>query len=360
MRVLKWRSAALGAVGALVLIPSCAPTASPSGVVESSRVVENSTVDFGSPATNAERFGLRPASTSTPPAGDSPAAQFKWTTPKGWTELPPATMRAANFKPGGDERAECYLTMLAQDAGGLAANINRWRGQLSLGPLSANAIEALPRASLFGRQATLVEWDGQWQGMSGSEARSEWALTGLLLVEPGGSAFLKMTGPKATVTAERAAFLALATSFGSAAAAAPVPETTAGGFAFEAPQGWRRAPDRSSRALTLWAGDGEEVECYVTVLGGEAGGELANVNRWRGQLSLAPIEQADLDALPPFALLGRPAKVIDIDGISGSMIGITCMSSTRSVFVKMTGPNDLVKAQRSSLLAFASSLKEAQ
>ncbi|MBL8856979.1 MAG: hypothetical protein JNL28_00525 [Planctomycetes bacterium] len=291
---------------------------------------------------------------------DAPAQQFKWTTPKGWTELAPATMRVANFKPAGDERAECYVTMLAGDAGGLTANINRWRGQLSLGPLSAAAIEALPRATLFGSQATLVEWQGKWQGMSGAEARDDWALTGLLLIEPAGSLFVKMTGPSATVAAEREAFLAFAASFGSGAQPTHTSESAASGFEFVTPATWRRAPDRASRALSFWAGDGEAVECYVTVLSGEAGGELANVNRWRGQLGLAPIAQTDLDQLDSITLCGRPAKIVDIDGASGSMIGVTCMNSTRSVFIKMTGPGELVRAQRSALLTFAASLQEAQ
>ena len=64
---------------------------------------------------------------------------------------------------------------------------------------------------------------------------------------------------------------------------------TAAGFSFTMPAGWHKAPDRPARAFTLFAGAGESLECYVTSLGGDAGGTLANVNRWRGQLGLTPV-----------------------------------------------------------------------
>jgi len=127
-----------------------------------------------------------------------------------------------------------------------------------------------------------------------------------------------------------------------------------------APSGWRRAPDRPARAFTLFAGAGEALECYVTSLGGDAGGALANVNRWRGQLGLTSITQTDLSALPSTRVMGRDAVLVECDGTSASLMGAACNGSDRSVFVKMTGPRDLVRAQRTAFLAFCSSLCEAK
>jgi hypothetical protein len=330
--------------------------------IETSHVVENSKIDFAAQPSHAERFGLvAGARAMNDPHGasaDSSKPQFTWKTPGGWSELPSSSMRIANFRPAGDERAECYLTMLAGEAGGLTANINRWRSQLSLTGLSAADVEQLPRVDFFGRKAVVVEGTGTWTGMSGGDTKSDWSLLALALVEPSGSVFLKMTGPKTTVAAQREAFFALATSFGSPGSSPPQVASSAGGFAFELPNAWRRGSDKASRALSFWAGEGEVVECYVTVLGGTAGGELANVNRWRTQIGLASIDQASLDALDPFTMLSRPAKIVDLVGETSAISGITCMGEDKSVFVKMTGPVELVRKQRSAMLAFASSLKE--
>jgi hypothetical protein len=327
--------------------------------IETSRVVEKSTIDFTAHPSHAERFGLvgSPNAQSPAPAHEDSHPPFTWKTPAGWVELPASSMRTANFRPGGDERAECYLTLLGGEAGGLTGNVNRWRSQLSLPGLSATDVEQLPRAPFFGRQAALVEGAGTWKGMSGADSKPDWALLGVLLVDPNGSVFLKMTGPKDTVAAQREAFLALAASFSPNGSAADT-SNSAGGFTFELPNAWRRGADKNTRALSFWAGEGEAVECYITVLGGQAGGELANVNRWRTQLGLASVDQAAIDELTPFTMLGRPAKIVELEGAASSMFGITCMGDDKSVFLKMTGPIQLLRKQRSAMLAFASSLKE--
>jgi hypothetical protein len=329
--------------------------------IETSRVVENRNIDYGKQPSHAERFGLVTSAGPAPsPHGES-KPPFGWKTPPGWTELPASTMRSANFRPGGDERAECYLTLLAGEAGGMTANINRWRSQLALPGLSAADVDALPRTTFFGREGTLVEATGTWKGMSGADSKADWSLLGVALVDPNGSVFLKMTGPRETITAQRDAFIALAASFGATAGAphgAQDAQNRAGGFAFELPNDWRRGAEKNSRALSFWAGEGEVVECYVTVLGGTAGGELANVNRWRTQIGLEPVEQAAVDALDPFTMLGRPARIVELVGTNSAIYGVTSMGDDKSVFLKMTGPPDLVRKQRSAMLAFASSLKE--
>jgi hypothetical protein len=373
-------------VSVLAIAPACTQRPS-SYTIEGSRTVESTAIDFGKSSTTAERFGLDEKQRAPKP--DVPASGLRWTTPPGWIEKPASAMRAANFALADDERAECYLTLLGGDAGGLAANVNRWRTQISLSAMSAEDLEHLPRSPMFGRDAVLVDFTGTWKGMSGGDARKDWRLVGLLLVEPGGSAFLKLTGPDRVVAAQRDAFRALARSLRSDGS---VPETTtstlaqgaqgaqgeqgahetaetlgasgvsdsAAGFTFKLPAGWRRAPDRPARAFTLFAGAGEGLECYVTTLGGDAGGALANVNRWRGQIGLPGITDADLANLPSVSLLGGAARLVECEGAKASLIGIASNRSERSVFVKMTGPRGLVKEQRAAFLAFCSSLSEAR
>lgn len=69
------------------------------------------------------------------------------------------------------------------------------------------------------------------------------------------------------------------------------------------PQGWRQVPGtQAMRVATFEAGVGENrIEIVVSAFPGRAGGLLANVNRWRGQLHLEPLAEADLPGhLVPF------------------------------------------------------------
>lgn len=349
------------------------PRRTTSSSISSTREFERAQVDFDTRASTAQRFGLASgrATNGDPHAANGPgrsggtdvaasaqsAAGFRWSTPNGWVELPTTALRAANFRPGGDVDAECYLTLLTGDAGGLAANVNRWRSQLGLDPVDAAALERLPRAPLLGADAHLVEFSGTWRGMDGKASRTEWSLLGLLLVDPRGSAFLKMTGPAHVVARERANFLALAASFGDANE--PEGARANDGMTYTVPAGWERAPDRPSRAFGFYVdGTKDDVQCYVTRLDGDAGGALANVNRWRRQVGLEEIDATALAAAPAVRFAGRDAILVEADGPKGSLLGAVACGPAGSVFVKLVGPPERVHPQRSAFLAFCESSKD--
>ena len=111
-------------------------------------------------------------------------------------------------------------------------------------------------------------------------------------------------------------------------------------------------------AASFFTGPGEEVECYVSIFPGEAGGVLANVNRWRGQLDLPELTPIDVEHLESIPMLGRKAVVVEGEGKGTKLVGAACPGSERSVFVKMTGPAELVREQRGAFLAFCMSLGE--
>jgi hypothetical protein len=66
---------------------------------------------------------------------------------------------------------------------------------------------------------------------------------------------------------------------------------------WELPAGWREDPASGMRAATLWVpSDGKPLEISVTTLGWRGTKEdlLSNVNRWRGQMQLPPVDEAGL------------------------------------------------------------------
>ena len=85
-------------------------------------------------------------------------------------------------------------------------NVNRWRKQLGASALSAEEISALPKRTLFGQLATLVDISGDFGGMSGAEGKKGYRLLGLILSNQAGAVFVKMIGPKADVDANATKF----------------------------------------------------------------------------------------------------------------------------------------------------------
>ncbi len=66
------------------------------------------------------------------PAVSNPAA-FEWAQPSNWKEGKKSSMRLASFNiPHGDKTADCSIIKLTGQAGGVTANINRWRVQVGL------------------------------------------------------------------------------------------------------------------------------------------------------------------------------------------------------------------------------------
>lgn len=129
-----------------------------------------------------------------------------WTTPEGWQENAPSQMRLIDFKFGPKQEGECYLSAMPGPAGGLAANINRWRGQVGQPALTDEEIAKLPRKTLLGAEAHFVSVDGDFKGVGAESAQTDYRLLGVIQQAPELTIFVKMTGPKEIVEKNAAAF----------------------------------------------------------------------------------------------------------------------------------------------------------
>ena len=87
---------------------------------------------------------------------------------------------------------------------------------------------------------------------------------------------------------------------------------------WDLPAGWRQEPNPNAmRFATLSAGsDQERFEVSVTRLGGDGGGAMANIARWRDQLGLEPATAEELNALTEHihTRAGREGKLVDLLG----------------------------------------------
>jgi hypothetical protein len=297
---------------------------------------------------------------------------LEWDVPAGWVELAAGGMRIASLRPAGDADADCSLIILEGGGGGLAGNVNRWRGQLGLSPMSDPELSALPTQTLLGQPAVLVDFSGTYTGMGGPE-RPNWRMRGVILPGEEFTMFLKMTAPAELAEAEADAFDQFCASIrlkgevsgaaqgGSAASAAPGP------LGYALPAGWADEGPKSMRAVNLSVGS---CQCYVILLGGEAGGLLSNLNRWRKEVGLGPFGDSDVVDLEQVAILGAEAPLLDVRGDYAGMgeggganyrvFGVALIRDSVSVFVKMVGPEVEMEAQRGAFLEFVLSLEEKQ
>ena len=78
---------------------------------------------------------------------------------------PPRRCATTAGRSGPEGKAECTLSLLSGIAGGLDANVNRWRKQMSLPPASARDSPALPKLTWLGVDARDVTLDGDYRGM---------------------------------------------------------------------------------------------------------------------------------------------------------------------------------------------------
>ena len=78
---------------------------------------------------------------------------------------------------------------------------------------------------------------------------------------------------------------------------AAVPTAEGAALAWQAPAAMGpEARVRDAQGQLRVPGDGGESDLSITAFPGDVGGELMNVNRWRGQVGLPPIRQEELES----------------------------------------------------------------
>jgi hypothetical protein len=139
------------------------------------------------------------------------------------------------------------------------------------------------------------------------------------------------------------------------------PPPRGGGLRWTLPTGWTEAPGGQMRVASFRPPVTGRVDASVVVLPGPAGGELANVNRWRGQIGLEPLDEAALaSARKTLATKAGPLKVYDFTsgGASGKRLvaGLTEIEGN-TWFVKLTGDAGAVGAAREDFMKLLGSLR---
>ena len=314
---------------------------------------------------------------AAPGQTDNSAAQpqLQWTLPAGWTEVAPGEMSIASFKVSGPNGVEADVTVVPLPglAGGDTANVNRWRGQVGLPEATADDLQKIAEAVQVGDQpATMYD-------LAGSDHAKR--ILGVMHQRTGTTWFFKMMGDAALVEQQKPQFTAFLKSLTFTAAAQPAglppghpaigsadleaPMMSAGSAgagkpAWTVPAGWQEVPAAQFllAEYSIAGANGAKAEVNVAELSGNGGGVLANVNRWRGQIGLDPVDETGLAKVTTtLDVAGGQATFVDMSGndMSGQslrLIAAMVPVGDQTWFYKLMGDEKVVAGQKDAFTKF--------
>ncbi len=278
----------------------------------------------------------------------STTASPRWTDPTDWkARATPGTMRFATLDAPG---VEISVSVLPLPEGQpwedyLLANINRWRGQLQLEPATAEVVQQQIQTIPIGdMKATSIDLVGK-------------SVPGVAPGMGGGAPPFAGAGTPQPPTAPPTA--------SPGTSNVPAPNAAAGsGLRYTLPEGW--TPGRSGPfrlAAFEVQRENEKAEVTLSALGAAAGSLLDNVNRWRGQIALPPITEAELAKISSeIKIQDQAAQWVDLTGEGDpapaqAIYAVVIPQGERTLFVKMMGNGQLVRSQKTAFEQFVRSLQ---
>ena len=324
-----------------------------------------------------------PTAQSNRPPGHPDVSQtaagpsLTWKLPAGWTEMPAGAMRVASFSVKGTDgvQADVSVIPLPGMAGGDAANINRWRGQVGLPPAPDDELrKAAQPVEVDGQSAELHDLAGVNAG-DGSATR----ILAVVQHRDGAAWFFKMTGNDAFVLSKKSSFIEFLKSLHFAAsekasalppshppidagaAGLPAASESVSHPKWQAPSGWKEvsAGQFLVAKYSIATDGGAQAAVNVSKSNGDGGGLEANVNRWREQLGLAPLSAIEVEKqAKDIPMPAGKATLVELNGTDarsgqpGSLAGVVVSRSGQTWFFKLMGDGKVVENQKAAFINF--------
>lgn len=315
--------------------------------------------------------------------GMDPAFRPKLTykVPEGWSEVDPGPVRVASFKVSKDGAlADISVVPLAGVAGGDLANVNRWRQQVGLEPITAEALKAsAEKVEIAGGSGELYDLVGKNPG-SGDAMR----VLGAIQHREGTAWFFKISGDADLVAAQKPALIEFIKSVqfhapdmsalppshppigdmsmpGMAKATDPI--NREGQPKWTVPSDWKETAGGQFLVAKFLIDEGKAA-VNVSASAGDGGGLAANVNRWRRQIGLAEVPETEITSKAVTREIGG-SKITFVE-LSGTdprtqqptrVVGAMVPSGGQTFFYKLAGEANLVTSQKEAFEKFVESAK---
>jgi hypothetical protein len=255
---------------------------------------------------------------------DQEEVPLTWINPPGWRRQTGPRPRYATLRRGPkDKGLEITITKFDDKASDVRQNVDRWRGQLGLGALQDEEFHKLVNNSeVDGVKATRVD------------------LVGVIK----DNAAPRMDRPPREGKAER------------------VP------FRYVTPDGWEARPPIDKQGVHIPVvfrvpANGGEAEATAMPLPGDGGGLAFNVNRWRRQAGLPPVEEEQIRRDARTLKMGDTEAIyVDLSGPGAGapkrILGVLLPHGKKETwFFTFKGPPDLVGKEQSHFETFVKSVR---
>ncbi len=338
------------------------------------------------------RPGMPPGHPDTEAAGSRGVPRLKYSLPAGWEESAPGDMRVASFRViANGKQADIGVVPLPGLMGRDLETVNRWRSTVGLEAVKEEDLPKLAETvEIAGLPGRLYDQAGENPG-SGEKSR----ILAAILRRDGVAWFFKMSGDDEVVKQQKPAFVSFLKGLGFEAGLAAVgPSESAPATAalppshppigdanlmqasattsaqnkpeWQVPANWKEvnAGGFLVAKYQVTDGDNARADINVSMSAGAGGGVAANVNRWRGQLGLGELSEADLNkALSPLDTPSGKAVSVDMTGTdarSGQkarLVGVIIPQQEQTWFYKIMGNEQVVAAEKDAFLKFVQSAK---
>jgi hypothetical protein len=310
---------------------------------------------------------------------------MSWALPAGWVQKPNEEMRVASFavKAKDGEEGDVAIIPLPGMQGKEGDLVNMWREQVNLPPGDARELGGkFKEVSVGGKTGKLFEIGGAQPVASG---KSPAMILVAMLTEGEQCWFFKLAGPEGLVSGEKPAFLKFlqSISFGATPGAGEfvgkpheistnvkdVPEEASQDLpGWTVPKTWTAATPGPMLAakFTVSGGGAAKADVNISQSAGMGGGVLMNINRWRGQLKLEPVDEGALSRLATtLDAAGSKVMLVDMSGTnarSGAparIVGAIVPLGGQTWFYKLMGDSSVVEQEKAAFVDFVKTAKYA-
>lgn len=260
--------------------------------------------------------------------------RIAWTAPDSWQPIAPGQFATAKWTLDEARQVVLSVTHLGMMPFGereLLDNVNRWRRQVGLPAYGAEGLRAQVQTIEIG------EYTASMVDLAPNGGGADRASMGV--ADTGSSAPSIAGGP---VTGD-------SDSASSGAAGRSMQWTL--------PEGWTEVSGSGmGRVATFRAAGDPPIEVSVTKFPGDVGGPLANVNRWRRQAGLGPVDTLD-GAVETLAGGDREILFVDAVGESTRILALLVPAAQETWFVKAQGTPERLGALVDAFREIARSIR---
>jgi hypothetical protein len=311
-----------------------------------------------------------PTNTAAPrmPGGLAPTAETAVTTPPNWEPQPLSQMRQASFLVKGDNGAVADISFvsLGTAAGNVLDNVNRWLDQLGQPPITEQKLgEIAQRLRISLGDVTIVDLAGLPKD---ADSARDGRIIAAMVTTSSSTFFFKMRGNADLTEAQKGDFIKWVAAIcnvqtetqSSKMAAMPPQDAGAPQIKWKTPEGWTEVPPSSMRYASFSATDENagKIDISIATFVGDGGSDADNVNRWRQQIGLPPVDgRAVTSQVTPLKTADTTFSATDIAGATARTVAAWTRRDGRVWFFKATGPNAAVEKEKPNFVKFIESVR---